>query len=90
MSFCFRLAPSCGAIAATAALMFAAPAFAQSAAQSAGPAAAASAPAPALNTLKIGVIGPFTGASSDFGLPMLNGIQQAVDEINAVGGYLGR
>jgi branched-chain amino acid transport system substrate-binding protein len=46
--------------------------------------------APAANTLKIGVIGPFTGASSDFGLPMFNGIQQAVDEINAVGGYLGR
>lgn len=90
MSFCFRLAPSRGAIAATAALMFAAPDFAQSAAPSAGPAAAASAPAPALNTVKIGVIGPFTGASSDFGLPMLNGIQQAVDEINAVGGYLGR
>ncbi|MGA8787019.1 MAG: ABC transporter substrate-binding protein [Polaromonas sp.] len=42
------------------------------------------------NPLKIGVIGPFTGASADFGVPMLNGIQQAVDEINAVGGYLGR
>ena len=42
------------------------------------------------NTLKIGIIGPFTGASADFGVPMLNGIQQAVDEINAVGGYLGR
>ena len=42
------------------------------------------------NTLKIGVIGPFTGASADFGVPMLQGIQLAVDEINAVGGYLGR
>ncbi|HMS26603.1 MAG TPA: ABC transporter substrate-binding protein [Burkholderiaceae bacterium] len=42
------------------------------------------------NTLKIGVIGPFTGASADFGVPMFNGIQLAVDEINAVGGYLGR
>ncbi|MBK7501871.1 MAG: ABC transporter substrate-binding protein [Polaromonas sp.] len=41
-------------------------------------------------TLKIGVIGPFTGASADFGVPMFNGIQLAVDEINAVGGYLGR
>ena len=41
-------------------------------------------------TLKIGVIGPFTGGSADFGTPMRNGIQQAVDEINAVGGYLGR
>src|SRR6476619_3498769 len=45
---------------------------------------------PAANTVKIGVIGPFTGASADFGVPMLNGIQMAVDEINAVGGYLGR
>lgn len=42
------------------------------------------------NTLKIGVIGPFTGPSADFGVPLRNGIQQAVDEINAVGGYLGR
>jgi branched-chain amino acid transport system substrate-binding protein len=42
------------------------------------------------NTLKIGVIGPFTGASADFGVPMFNGVQQAVDEINAAGGYLGR
>ena len=40
--------------------------------------------------LKIGVIGPFTGGSADFGVPMRNGIAQAVDEINAVGGYLGR
>ena len=59
----------------------AAPAAAASTAPSAGSAAA---------TLKIGVIGPFTGASADFGVPMLNGIQQAVDEINAGGGYLGR
>lgn len=56
-------------------------------AQGAAPAVSAAAPA---NTLKIGVIGPFTGASADFGVPMLNGITQAVDEINAVGGYLGR
>lgn len=40
--------------------------------------------------IKIGVIGPFTGSSSDFGIPMLHGIQLAVDEINAGGGYLGR
>lgn len=61
---------------------------------SAGAQTVASAPAPApslgSNTLKIGVIGPFTGPSADFGVPMLNGIQLAVDEINAVGGYLGR
>ncbi len=54
------------------------------------PTAAAPAEKSAENTLKIGVIGPFTGASADFGVPMFNGIQQAVDEINAVGGYLGR
>jgi branched-chain amino acid transport system substrate-binding protein len=42
------------------------------------------------NTFRIGVVGPFTGPSADFGIPMLNGIQLAVDEINAVGGYLGR
>jgi branched-chain amino acid transport system substrate-binding protein len=40
--------------------------------------------------IKVGVIGPFTGPSSDFGQPMLNGIRLAVEEINAVGGYLGR
>lgn len=48
--------------------------------------ASAQQPAP----IRIGVIGPFTGPSADFGLPMLNGVKMAVDEINAVGGYLGR
>ncbi|MDP1686059.1 MAG: ABC transporter substrate-binding protein, partial [Hydrogenophaga sp.] len=45
---------------------------------------------PAVVPIKVGVIGPFTGPSSDFGVPMLNGIQLAAEEINAVGGYLGR
>ena len=40
--------------------------------------------------LRLGVIGPFTGPSADFGVPMLNGVRMAIDEINAVGGYLGR
>jgi branched-chain amino acid transport system substrate-binding protein len=40
--------------------------------------------------LRIGLIGPFTGASADFGLPMRNGAQLAIDEINSAGGYLGR
>ncbi|MGS5088959.1 ABC transporter substrate-binding protein [Hydrogenophaga sp. A37] len=40
--------------------------------------------------VRIGVIGPFTGGSADVGTTMLNGIRMAVDEINAVGGYLGR
>ena len=61
-------------------LTFALPAAAQGVAAADGPG----------TTLKVGVIGPFTGASADFGVPMLNGIRQAVDEINAVGGYLGR
>ena len=42
------------------------------------------------NAMRIGVIGPLTGPSADFGLPMLNGILLALDEINAVSGYLGR
>ncbi|MGP1628698.1 MAG: ABC transporter substrate-binding protein [Giesbergeria sp.] len=46
----------------------------------------AQAPAP----VKLGVIGPFTGASSDFGIPLIQGIKLATDEINAAGGYLGR
>lgn len=48
--------------------------------------AGAQAPTP----VKLGIIGPFTGASADFGTPLLQGIKLAVDEINAVGGYLGR
>ncbi|MBL0917857.1 MAG: ABC transporter substrate-binding protein [Hydrogenophaga sp.] len=48
------------------------------------------APAQTAAPIKVGVIGPFTGPSSDFGQPMLNGVRLAVDEINAVGGYLGR
>ena len=33
-------------------------------------------------TLKIGVIGPFTGPSSDFGILMLQGVQLATEEVN--------
>jgi branched-chain amino acid transport system substrate-binding protein len=40
--------------------------------------------------VRLGLIGPFTGPSADFGIPMQNGVRMAVDEINAVGGYLGR
>lgn len=40
--------------------------------------------------LRIGLIAPLSGPSSDFGRPVLNGAQMAVDEINAAGGYLGR
>lgn len=41
-------------------------------------------------TIKVGVIGPFSGPSSDFGTQMLEGMQLAFEEINAVGGYMGR
>lgn len=51
---------------------------------------AATAVAQPAQPVRIGVIGPFSGPSSDFGNPMLHGVQLAVDEINAVGGYLGR
>jgi branched-chain amino acid transport system substrate-binding protein len=71
--------------AVAAALCFGGPALAQAPA----PATVAFA-AVAGSTLKIGLIGPFTGGSSDFGIAMRNGIALAVDEINAVGGYLGR
>lgn len=47
-------------------------------------------PAAAQQPVKVGVIGPFSGPSSDFGIPMLQGMQLAVEQINAVGGYLGR
>ena len=46
--------------------------------------------APASTAIRIGVIGPLSGPSADFGVPMLNGVKLAVDEINAAGGYLGR
>ena len=45
---------------------------------------------PAAAPIRIGVIGPFTGPSADFGLPMLNGVRLAIEEINSFGGYLGR
>ena len=51
---------------------------------------ALSAQAQTAATLKLGVIGPFTGPSSDFGVQMLQGVQLATEEINAVGGYMGR
>ena len=53
----------------------------------AAPAAIAQAPAA---TVKVGLIGPFTGPSSDFGIPLRQGIELAVAEINNAGGYLGR
>lgn len=52
--------------------------------------AASPALAQAQATVKVGIIGPFTGPSSDFGIPLRQGIELAVAEINTAGGYLGR
>src|SRR5262245_22787176 len=40
--------------------------------------------------IKVGVYGPFTGGSAPMGVSMRNGVQIAIDEINAAGGILGR
>jgi len=40
--------------------------------------------------IRIGLIGPFSGGSADFGNSVRFGAELAVKEINAVGGYLGR
>lgn len=54
--------------------------------------AAVSAPASAQGSgpIRIGLIAPLTGGSSDFGNSVRHGADLAVTEINAVGGYLGR
>ena len=44
----------------------------------------------AVTPIRIGLIAPLTGGSSDFGNSVRHGAQMAVAEINAVGGYLGR
>ena len=53
---------------------------------------ATSSPAPAAGNppLRVGIILPLSGNSSDIGKSALVGAQVAVDEINSVGGYLGR
>lgn len=50
----------------------------------------AAAAAQAAGPIRIGLIAPLSGGSADFGTSVRNGAQLAVDEINAVGGYLGR
>ena len=40
--------------------------------------------------LKIGVAGPITGPNAAFGAQLVNGTQQAVDDINKAGGILGQ
>ena len=51
---------------------------------------APTAAAQADSQIKIGLIGPFTGGSADFGNSMRNGVELAVSEINALGSYVGR
>ncbi len=40
-------------------------------------------------TVRIGVIGPYTGGSAAFGISMREGVQLAADELNAAGGIKG-
>jgi len=44
----------------------------------------------AQDTIKIGVIGPFTGGSSSMGVSMRDGVTLAANQINANGGVLGK
>src|SRR5262245_65322960 len=39
--------------------------------------------------IKLGVAGPITGGSAAFGAQLKNGVEQAVEDINADGGILG-
>ena len=52
--------------------------------------ALASLSAMAVEPIKIGVAGPFTGGSSSMGVSMRDGVRIAVDEINKAGGVVGR
>lgn len=59
-------------------------------AQIAAPAPAASGGAASARPLRVGFICPQTGGSGDFGVSARLGAELAVQEINEVGGYLGR
>ncbi len=52
--------------------------------------AAAACKAAAQEPIQVGLIAPLSGGSADFGTSALRGAQLAVDEINGVGGLLGR
>jgi branched-chain amino acid transport system substrate-binding protein len=47
-------------------------------------------PVRASETVKIGLTGPYTGGSSPMGESMRNGVRLAVDDLNFIGGILGR
>ncbi len=51
---------------------------------------ALSGPVNAGETIKIGFAGSLSGDLASYGLPALNGVKLAVEEINANGGILGR
>jgi branched-chain amino acid transport system substrate-binding protein len=40
--------------------------------------------------IKLGVAGPITGGSATFGAQLKNGVEQAIEDINAAGGILGQ
>ena len=41
-----------------------------------------------LDTIKIGEFGSFTGDNASFGMSQNNGVQMAIEEVNAAGGML--
>ena len=40
--------------------------------------------------IKLGVAGPITGPNAAFGAQLKNGVEQAVEDINAAGGIMGQ
>ena len=46
--------------------------------------------AQAQDTIKMGMIGPITGPNAAFGAQLKNGVEQAVADINAAGGIMGK
>ena len=45
---------------------------------------------PAHAQIRLGVAGPITGPNASFGAQLRNGVEQAVEDINAAGGILGQ
>jgi branched-chain amino acid transport system substrate-binding protein len=45
---------------------------------------------PPVAKIRIGLIAPLSGPSADFGASTLHGAELAVEEVNAIGGYLGK
>ena len=44
----------------------------------------------AMAQMKLGVAGPITGPNAAFGAQLKNGVEQAVEDINAAGGIMGQ